>query len=312
MSLGLNTRTKELRFEDGEDVFAETKYGTVKGKSFPSQYHLLPNRWVNVWLGIPYAKRLEQFGAEWKEKYRFMNPENPSWYGTWDATYFRPACPQMPWLIRETIPGFKDTAEDCLYLNVYAPRRIRETSDRTLYPVIVYFHGGGFIMGSGHQFPGYFLAERWVVLVTVNYRLNALGFLSTGDRYAPGNYGMFDQVQALKFVKETISGFRGDPNRITIMGQSAGAASVGLHLISPRSDDLFHQAIMIGGSDLSEWAVLPGKEAKEYAERLAYELGCPTSDSQRLVDCLRYSRSFSEIVNASARVRMMPGKSGNP
>nr|KAG5698895.1 hypothetical protein BaRGS_006789 [Batillaria attramentaria] len=87
------------------------------------------------------------------------------------------------------------------------------------------------------------------------------GFLSTGDRYSPGNYGMFDQLQALRFIKETIDSFRGDANRITIMGHSA---------------DLFHQAILMAGSDLSEWAVIPTDDSKEYAQRLAYEVGCPT------------------------------------
>lgn len=303
-----------LKLTEGQDIYVDipSPLGRVLGKSFPSQYHLLPDRWVNVFLGIPYAKRLEQFGDEWRTKYRFVSPEDPYWYETWDATYMRPACPQMPWLIRETIPNFSDTAEDCLFLNIYTPRRRGETSNTVLYPVMVYFPGGGFIMGSGHQYPGYFLAERNIIVVTVNYRLNALGFLSTGDRYSAGNYGMFDQVKALEFVKRYIVYFRGDVNRITIMGQSSGAASVGLHLVSPRSENLFTQAIMLSGSDLSEWAVIPKADSIEYSQRLAYEVGCPTSDTQRLIDCLRYSRSFNEIVNASARISMLPGKVGNP
>lgn len=298
-----------------EEVTVSTVYGQVKGISYPSQYASFPDRWINAFRGVPYAKRLSQYGGEWREKYRFHNPDDdPYWYDTWDATYHRPACPQMPWLVKETVRDFSEVAEDCLYLDIYMPRQKneRQTINPFLYPVLVFLHGGGFIMGDSRQWPGLFLAERNIVVVIVNYRLNALGFFSTGDRYAPGNYGMFDQVKALKFVKKTIKSFRGNPAQVTLMGQDAGAASVGMHLVSPRSVDLFHKAIMLSGSEMSEWAVMTRDDAKNYALLLCDRLGCPTADSQQMIDCLRYSRKFEDIVNASARIPMKPGRIGNP
>ncbi|CAG5124554.1 unnamed protein product [Candidula unifasciata] len=268
------------------NVIVNTPYGYVKGVTFTSQYENLPNRWVNAFLGVPYAKTLDQYGSEWREKYRFHNPdEDPYWYGTYDATKYKPACPQMPWLVRETVWGFNEVSEDCLYLDIYTPNITSESvsASPNLYPVLVFLHGGGFIMGASRQWPGVFLAERFVVVVVINYRLNALGFLSTGDRYSTGNYGMFDQVKALQFVKKTIRSFR-----------------------------LFNQAIMLSGSEMSEWAVIRTADSVEYARRLCAEVGCPTSDSQQMMDCLRYYRSFEQIVNASARVSMLSGKIGNP
>ncbi|ESO85321.1 hypothetical protein LOTGIDRAFT_73627, partial [Lottia gigantea] len=194
-------------------------------------------------------------------------------------------------------------SEDCLYLNIFAPNT--GTSNPNLYPVLVFIHGGGWIMGSSIQYPAMFLAERQVVVVTINYRLNALGFLSTGDVNAPGNYGLWDQLKALEFIKRNIKSFRGNPQKITIMGQSTGAASVGHHIVSPRSVDLFQRAIMLSGSDLSEWSTVKKVDSIKYAKALAYEIGCPVDDMERLVDCLRYYRTYNEIVNASMRVSLL-------
>ncbi|RUS82161.1 hypothetical protein EGW08_010095 [Elysia chlorotica] len=298
------------------NVEVDTPYGRVKGTTYYSQYEQLPDRRVNVFLGIPYAKTLAQHGDRWREKYRFHNPDDdPYWHGTYDATKHKPACPQMPWYVKETVLDFSEVAEDCLYLDIYTPNIASESKDNpspNLYPVIVFLHGGGFIMGASRQWPGVFLAERFTVVVVVNFRLNALGFLSTGDRYSPGNYGMFDQVKAMQFVKKTIRSFRGNPNRITLMGHSSGAAAVGMHMLSPRSVDLFKQAVMLSGSELSEWAVISKDESVEYAKRLSKEVGCPTGDSLQMMDCLRNFRSFEQIVQASAKVPMLKGRIGNP
>ncbi|XP_041361645.1 cholinesterase 1-like isoform X2 [Gigantopelta aegis] len=302
------------RYEDlGKFVVADTEYGPVKGLSIRSQYEHKPHLRINMFLGVPYAKRIEQY-SDWRREFRFKNAEPPSWFGTWDGTYHRPACAQQLWLLRETLPNYRNISEDCLYLNIYTPDLLNEfdTSNPPLYPVLVFIHGGGWTMGSGQQYPGMFLAERFVVVVTINYRLNALGFLSTGDRHSPGNYGMWDQIRALEFVRKIIRSFRGNPNKITLMGHSTGAVSVGLHIVSPRSQHLFEQGIMMSGSDLCEWAVIPQHDARGYARALGYEVGCPASDSQRLVECLRMYRSYDEIVNASARVFMKRGKVGNP
>ncbi|KAL5014368.1 hypothetical protein ScPMuIL_008638 [Solemya velum] len=308
----------EVKADDNYDneVVTHTLYGFVKGYSIPSHYEDYDKRRINIFLGIPYARRPDQF-MEWKKDFRFKKPEDPSWEGVWDATYYRPACPQHMWYVRETVPKFShdDMDEDCLYLNIFAPNQIDEipSNNPNLYPVMVFIHGGGYTMGASQQYTGIFLAERRVVVVTLNYRLNALGFLSTGDAQAPGNYGLWDQRKALEFVRDNIRSFRGNPNLVTIFGQSTGAASVGLHLVSPRSVGLFHQAIMMSGSDRSEWSVVGSlQDAQDYAKALARELGCPLNDMQRLVYCIRMYRSGAEIVNASAVVALKDGAVGSP
>ena len=102
----------------------------------------------------------------------------------------------------------------------------------TLWPVVVWFNSGTFVEGAAQMHPGQVLATEEVVVVTVNYRLGAFGFMSTQDAECTGNWGLYDQHQALEFVKQNIRAFRGDPDRITIAGEGAGAASVGFHLIS--------------------------------------------------------------------------------
>ncbi|KAH3710118.1 hypothetical protein DPMN_069585 [Dreissena polymorpha] len=299
------------------NVVVRCSHGEVEGFTINSQYEAFPRRRINVFLGIPYAKQIGQY-QDWRREFRFNKPEKPSWVGVWDAKYYRPACPQLPWFVKQTNPSFnreKHTSEDCLYLNIFAPNNTEELpqSSPALYPVMVFIHGGGWTMGASQQYPGVFLAERGVVVVTFNYRLNALGFLSTADRYAPGNIGLFDQQRVLEFVKDNIRYFRGDPNMVTLFGHSTGAASVGLHLLSPRSDKFFHQAIMMSGSDRTQWAVLPTSEdAAYYATELARETGCPPNDNFRLIRCLQEHRSADEIVNASARVRVKEGTVGTP
>ncbi len=154
------------------------------------------------------------------------------------ATAFGPACPQAP------VPGYTQS-EDCLFLNLWTPTR----SSVKKLPVLVFFHGGSFVDGAGSVpvYDGARLAARGdVILVTLNYRLGAIGFLAGGsgaDRLA-GNYGFLDQQLALQWVQQNIAGFGGDPARVTIFGESAGAMSVGAHLVSPRSRSLFRNAIM--------------------------------------------------------------------
>lgn len=121
--------------------------------------------------------------------------------------------------------------EDCLYLNVYTP----EVDEFAELPVVVFFYGGAFLFGSKDQYGPAYMLDHNVILVTVNYRLGALGFLSTGDEVSPGNYGLKDQSLALKWVTQNINRFGGNPAKITLMGQSAGGASVHLHMLSKLS-----------------------------------------------------------------------------
>lgn len=148
------------------------------------------------------------------------------WNGTFDAVRDSPKCPQP-------VASAAEISEDCLRLNVYT----KNISIAANQPVIVFIHSGGFYESSGRsdEFGPQYLIHRNVVLVTMNYRLSVLGFLSTGTKEAPGNNGLKDQVMALRWVKEHIESFGGDPNSITIMGYSAGALSVTLHMVSPMS-----------------------------------------------------------------------------
>lgn len=142
---------------------------------------------------------------------------------------------------------------DCLTLNVYTPV---DAGPHSQLPVMVYIHGGGYFKGSGNKVfygPDY-LVSKHVILVTINYRLNIQGFLCLGIKENPGNAGMKDQVAALRWVQRNIRKFGGDPDNVTLFGESAGAASVSFHLYSPMSKGLFHKAITQSGSALAPWA----------------------------------------------------------
>lgn len=180
-------------------------------------------------------------------------------------------------------------------MNVYT----HDTNPEQLKPVMVWIHGGGFAFGSGNgetdfYGPSYFL-DRDIVLVTINYRLNVFGFLSTGDAEAPGNYGLLDQTMALKWVQGHIHSFGGDPDSVTIFGESAGGASVEYHVLSPHSIGLFHRAISQSGSSMSLWASTPAIHSKIFAEHF----NCSAESSSEILDCLR-SKDENELVAAAS------------
>ncbi|KAJ4450567.1 hypothetical protein ANN_01994 [Periplaneta americana] len=153
--------------------------------------------------------------------------------------------------------------------------------------VMVWIHGGGFYMGSGNtriNGPEYLMTGD-VVLVTFNYRLGALGFLSTEDGQTCSNCGLKDQAVALRWVQRNIAQFGGDPHNVTIFGVSAGGGSVHFHLLSPMSRGLFHRAIAMSGVALNPWALV--EAPRDRAFRLGAVLGCHTTDSTELVRFLR-------------------------
>jgi len=128
--------------------------------------------------------------------------------------------------------GIIQVDEDCLFLNVYSPD-VGSGVEGAPFPVIFYIHDGDFIHGASTQFPPHQLVGWYkVVVVTVNFRLGSLGFLSTADEYSPGNYGMLDLAMALTWVSENIRSFNGDPERITLVGLGSGAAAAGLLMVS--------------------------------------------------------------------------------
>ncbi|KAI8442412.1 hypothetical protein MSG28_005926 [Choristoneura fumiferana] len=165
--------------------------------------------------------------------------------------------------------------EHCLTLNVFTPVYPPDIP----LPVMVFIHGGGFVEGSGTPLmygPNY-LVPKGVILVTFNYRLNVHGFLGLGIKEAPGNAGMKDQVAALRWVQRNIRVFGGDPDNVTLFGESAGGASVSYHILSPMSAGIFHKAITQSGSSLNAWAhqANPEYNAKLIAKAMGYETEDP-------------------------------------
>src|SRR5262245_53355247 len=189
------------------------------------------NRDLYSYRGIPYA--LPPVGD-----LRWAPPQPlPRWSDLRTATAFGAVCPQ---------DGATDDSEDCLFLNIWTPRAAVERQQRL--PVMVFIHGGFFVFGAG-SLPlhdgSYLAASGNVVVVTLNYRLGALGFLAVPELGLTGNYGILDQREALRWVAENIAAFGGDPGKVTIFGESAGAMSVGLHLFSiPADRGRFRAAIM--------------------------------------------------------------------
>ena len=226
---------------------AQTRQGRVRG---------FRRNGAEIFLGLPY-------GADTSGARRFLPPAPPaSWTGVRDATRLGQRAPQLGGPIyannpiaeymaggraEELIALKEPMGEDCLVLNVLTPR-----ADNRGRPVLVYMHGGGFTGGSGavHTLGDRFVAEEDVVLVTVNHRLSLLGFLYLGDlspTYAAGNPGLLDLVAALRWVRDNIAGFGGDPSKVTIFGESGGGAKVAYMLAMPQAQGLFRAAIIESG-----------------------------------------------------------------
>ncbi|GLU34269.1 carboxylesterase family protein [Trinickia caryophylli] len=235
---------------------------------------------VHAFLGIPYAA--PPIGdMRWREPQPLAR-----WAGVRDAKNFGPRCMQRP-LGRMTFRS-KEMSEDCLYLNVWAPA----TDAEERVPVLIYFHGGGFVAGDGSEprYDGANFAARRVVTVTVNYRLGVFGFMAHPDARSEsssggsGNYGLLDQHAALRWVRENIARFGGDPTRITIAGESAGAVSVSAHMASPLSRDLFTRAIGQSGGAFAPLHFWSRGRAEHFAGAFARRVGAPSLEALRTLD----------------------------
>ncbi|XP_060518494.1 juvenile hormone esterase-like isoform X2 [Cylas formicarius] len=201
-------------------------------------------------MGIPYAEP-----PVGDLRFKAPKPKHP-WKGIRNATEEGSACPhRREKRFNQSVPLVGD--EDCLFLNVYTAELPRNSATMKLKPVLVYIHGGGYVFGNGGRAkygPKNLMTED-IVLVTLNYRLGILGYLSFSDPTLeiPGNAGLKDQRLALRWVQDNIRRFGGDPNRVTIDGESAGGSSVHFHVISPSCRGLFHGAIIQSGSTLNSW-----------------------------------------------------------
>ena len=268
-----------------DESLVTTEYGPVRGALTDT---------TRRFLGIPYA-------APPVGERRWKPPAPPAtWSAPLDALDFQSGCMQTPSLL-SLVPR---TDEDCLYLNVFTPRPA--PAPATPAPVMVFIHGGGFDHGAGSEsrYDGQSLAEAGVVLVTLNYRLGALGFLAHPALSAEspdgisGNQGILDQRAALQWVRRNIAAFGGDPKNVTVFGESAGAVSIYGHLLSPKSAGLFDRAILESGVAWLEGLPLRGANPTDGAEgqglRLAKALGC---DGANPLACLR-EKSETKLLTA--------------
>ncbi|MQA96362.1 MAG: carboxylesterase family protein [Streptosporangiales bacterium] len=245
----------------GDDV-VRTPNGAVRGTVTDDH---------RAFLGIPYAAP-----PVGDLRWRAPRPAEP-WSGVRDATTAGAPCPQSPHFPDDPpVVG----SEDCLSVNVDTPRGASGP-----LPVLVFLHGGGFIGGQGAPYEPSRITERGVIVVTLNYRLGALGFLrhpSMRDPYA-GNFGVADQQAALRWVRGNIAAFGGDPRNVTLWGESAGAFSVCAHLASPTAHGLFHKAIVQSGPCGN--ALLTREESERRGRVTATDLGC--TDPAHALECLR-------------------------
>ncbi len=282
---------------------------------------------VRAYLGIPYA-------APPVGELRWRPPQPaPPWDGVRRCVAYGPACPQPVGLDASFFP-VGETDEDCLYLNVWTPvaggaglpgaaaqaGSGSPGAATSRLPVMVWIHGGGFSNGSGSLpvYSGARLARLGAVVVTVNYRLGALGFfahpaLTREDRQGTsGNYGLLDQVAALEWVRDNIAGFAGDPANVTVFGESAGAMSICDLMVSPRAEGLFARAIVQSGpfdaQGVGMDAVRPLAEAEAVGRRLSRRLGC--ADRPDELAALRAVPAARLVEVAEQTVARIPGGIG--
>ncbi len=293
-----------------------TEFGPVQG---------VPTFYGYQYLGLPYA-------ASPEGDLRWRAPVDPEiWTAPLVADSFGPNCPQTA-----SPFGLPSVSEDCLTLNIYQPRDfylrkhsrgsfslyrdqsnydpssqnpsnknnsyqklLKHQSKKRLKPVMVWIHGGAFQYGEGQDWDPAKLVKQGVVVVTLNYRLGALGFLAhpalseDSANNVSGNYGILDQQKALRWVQNNIARFGGDPDNVTIFGESAGGLSVHTHLVSPDSEGLFHRAIIQSGAyalappELSNWEL--------FGTSIAATMGCSDQASEQTLECLR-NLSVEEIL----------------
>ncbi len=266
-----------------EAPLIQTAYGDLSG---------VTENGMHAYLGVPYAK--PPVG-----NLRWMPPEAPAkWEGVLKADHHAERCLQ-----KKDLGSFsKDGgSEDCLYLNVYTDENADPKKKR---PVFVWIHGGAILVGSGSDYnPEFLVKDGGAVVVTFNYRLGALGFLSekhldSEKKSAAVNYGSMDQTAVLRWVKENIAAFGGDPENVTISGESSGGTSVFTQIAAPSAAGLFHKAVAMSGSSVVNAyphvaAPLPHDKAQELGSGLAAALGCDKASDT--ASCMR-SKPASEIL----------------
>ncbi|XP_023292060.2 esterase B1 [Lucilia cuprina] len=280
----IDYKFEQYRLNTGATVVVNTSKGQVKGAKRMSV-------WGNSYYtfeGIPFAK--PPLG---ELRFKAPVPAEP-WQGVIDCT--GPA--EIPFQSNYIFKKYKGS-EDCLYLNVFT----NEITSPTPRPVMVWIYGGGFQIGEATRdmySPDYFMSKD-VVLVTIAYRLGPFGFLSFDDPSidVPGNAGIKDQIMALRWVKENISAFGGDPNNVTVFGESAGGASTHLCMLSETSKGLISKGIVMSGSVLCPWVLPP---PNQWAFRLAKALGYKGEENSMDIYKFLHASSGADIQKAVSTI----------
>ncbi|GAB1293469.1 Carboxylesterase 1C [Apodemus speciosus] len=274
----------------------DTKQGKVLGKYVSLEGFQKP---VAVFLGVPFAK--PPLGS-----LRFAPPEPVEpWSIVKNATSYPPMCSQEAVAgqhLSDTFNTKKESvplefSEDCLYLNIYSPADLTKSSDCL---VMVWIHGGGMVIGGASTYDGLALsAHENVVVVTIQYRLGIWGLFSTGDEHSQGNWAHLDQLAALRWVQGNIANFGGNPDSVTIFGESAGGVSVSVLVLSPLGKNLFHRAISESGVMIT---TTPGKKnIQTMNEIIATLSGCDNTSSAAMVQCLR-QKTEAELLEISEKL----------
>jgi para-nitrobenzyl esterase len=277
---------------DRSEVLARTEAGTVRG---------MAGAGLRAFLGVPYAAP-PLAGLRW----RSPQPVAP-WTGVRDATRIGSDCTQA--IGRDAVlgggGGIVVGGEDCLYLNIYAPADAGEAAR----PVMVYLPGGAFTIGSGANYdPSRLATEHDRVVVTVNYRLGALGWLAHPDFASDGeglggNWGLLDQQAALRWVQGNIAAFGGDPRDVTLFAESAGAWTACHLMASPASEGLWSRVILQSGSCVEPTALWSADEVAQGGDAFAASVGCDTADVRA---CLRRTPA-ARLARAASRRQGLNG-----
>ncbi|XP_006255234.2 carboxylesterase 1C isoform X1 [Rattus norvegicus] len=274
----------------------DTTKGKVLGKYVSLEGFTQP---VAVFLGVPFAK--PPLGS-----LRFAPPEPAEpWSFVKNTTTYPPMCSQdgvVGKLLADMLSTGKENiplefSEDCLYLNIYSPADLTKNSR---LPVMVWIHGGGLIIGGASPYSGLALsAHENVVVVTIQYRLGIWGLFSTGDEHSRGNWAHLDQLAALRWVQDNIANFGGNPDSVTIFGESAGGVSVSVLVLSPLAKNLFHRAISESGVVLT--TNLDKKNTQAVAQMIATLSGCNNTSSAAMVQCLR-QKTEAELLELTVKL----------
>lgn len=268
----------------------ETKAGKIQG-SIEDNLH--------VFKGVPYAKP-----PVGELRFRPPQPVEP-WKGKRDATAFGTVSVQADIPMAAMMGGGEPASEDCLYLNVWTPGL-----DNAKRPVMVWLHGGAFIFGSGSSpmYSGKTLSSLGdVVVVTLNYRLGVFGYLAHPELADPetgtvGNWGLLDQIAALEWVRDNIANFGGDPQNVTVFGESAGSMSASNLLAAPKAKGLFQKAICQSGAPMA----MPAEDAARVASRLVEAMGLSSIDEVRTASVEDIVAAQTQVMQSASGELVMP------